>query len=179
MLTNMLLRRAFDEPLSVADVVERARGSAWCNLLHKVDWRGSFLSMDGRTLTCWFAAVDAESIRIALRQSGTDTQSLWPCTVHKPAEPPIPNVIVERSFQEPVTYEEIKLVAQAAIGCFETHRVKYAGTLFSLNRKRMVCMYEAPDAESVRIAQREAELPVDTIWAFKQITPEMLNLPAT
>jgi hypothetical protein len=179
MLTNMLLRRTFDEPLSVADVVERARSSAWCYLLHKVDWRGSFLSMDGRALTCWFSAVDAESVRIALRQSGADTQFLFPCTVHKAAEPPIPNVIVERSFQDPVTYEEVRLVAEAAVGCFETHQVRYARTLFSLDRKRMVCMYAAPDAESVRITQREAGLQVDKIWAFQWISPKMLNLPGT
>ena len=33
----------------------------------------------------------------------------------------------------------------------------------------MLCLYEAPDAESVRQAQREAGVPFERAWAFEAI----------
>jgi hypothetical protein len=174
MSTHMFLRRRFDQPLSVDDVHARARNSDWCYAIHKVDWRGSFLSTDGHTLLCWFTAIDAESVRIALRQSGAEANDLWPGTVHESSEPRVPNVIVERSFKEPVTFAEIQSTEEAAAGCLQVHRVRFARTFLSLDRRRMVCLYQAPDAESVRIAQREAALPLDNVWAFHRIAPETL-----
>ena len=35
-----------------------------------------------------------------------------------------------------------------------------------------MCLYRAPDAESVRIAQREAGMPVERVWSFRQFRPE-------
>jgi hypothetical protein len=29
----------------------------------------------------------------------------------------------------------------------------------------MLCLYQAPDAESVRLAQHQANMPVDRVWA--------------
>ena len=171
MSTNMFLQRTFEQPLSIDDVRERARSSEWCYLMHKVDWRGSFLSADGRTLLCWFTAVDAESIRLALRQSAADTRFLWSGTVYEQPEAPVPNSLVERFFKDPVTFEEVHAVAQAARGCLELHRVKYSRTFFSADRKRMLCFYQAPDAESVRITQRESGLPADSVWALQTISP--------
>jgi hypothetical protein len=39
----------------------------------------------------------------------------------------------------------------------------------------MICLYEAPDAESVRQAQREAGVPFDEAWAFARYGPENLS----
>jgi hypothetical protein len=36
---------------------------------------------------------------------------------------------------------------------------------------RMLCLYEAPDAESVRLANREASLPFDRVWASQIVLP--------
>jgi hypothetical protein len=171
MSTNMFLQRTFEQPVSAEDVRERARSSEWCYLMHKVDWRGSFLSADGRTLICWFTAVDAESIRLALRQSGADIQSLWLGSVYEESEPALPNAVVERSFKDPVTFEEIHARARAGRGCLELHRVKYSRTFFSSDRTRMLCFYQAPDAESVRITQRESGLPAESVWALQTISP--------
>jgi len=179
MATNLFLTRTFDQPLSVADVCERVRTSEWCYAMHKVDWRGSFLAIDGQTMICWFTAADAESVRIALHKSGADTQFLWRGTVHDGREPLVPNVLVERSFEQPVTFAEIQSAAIAGAGCFRMHRVTHARTFFSLDRKHMLCLYGAPDAESVRIAQREVALPHDTVWAFHSITPETVRSAST
>jgi hypothetical protein len=172
MSTHIFLQRRFEQPVSVDEVRERARGDEWCHLVHKVQWRGSFLSRDGHTLVCWFTAADAESIRIAVRQSGADTQFLWAGTVHEEeSPPPVPNALVERSFPDPVTFEEVHAIAKAARGCLQIHRVKYSRSFFSADHKRMLCLYQAPDTESVRIIQREAGLPADSVWALQTIAP--------
>ena len=170
---NMFLLRTFDQPLSVADVYARAQSSDWCYDMHKVAWLGSYLAKSGRSLLCCFTAADAESVRLALHESGANTQYLWAGTVHEAPEAPVPNVLVERSFPAPVAFEEIAAAAQAASACLQVRDVKYARTFFSMDRKRMLCFYDAPDAESVRVAQREAKLPSDAVWAFHTVLPKI------
>ena len=169
MRTHAILERVFDNPLTVDDVLKLARESAWCFDIYKVDWHGSFLAGDGRTMVCWFSAADLESARLALRKSGADLRRFWAGTVHYAPEAANPNVVVERSFEAPVQLADIAAIEDAAAWCLEEHQVKFSHTFFSLDRRRMLCFYEAPDAESVRIAQRKAAMPVDTVWAFSRV----------
>lgn len=172
MTANVFLERTFDEPLTPQDVLEGGRDSAWCFDLHRVRWHGSFLSHDGRAMVCRFSAPDLESARLALRDPDTDLSRLWSGTVHEGRASGRPNVVVERSVAAPVRFEDIVALAHGKAWCLETHRVTHACSYFSLDGKRMLCFYEAPDAEAVRIAQREAAMPVDRVWAGALITPE-------
>jgi uncharacterized protein DUF4242 len=168
-MTHLILERAFDPPRSLADVHEGIRGSGWCFDLYHVAWQGSFLSADGRTMVCSFVAPDVESARVALRKTGADTRRLWAASVHDAPDPGNPNVIVERSFPAPDTFERLKAIVDTKAWCLEQHRVNWARSFLSTDGRRMLCFYGAPDAESVRLAQREAELPVDTVWGFQRI----------
>ena len=51
--------------------------------------------------------------------------------------------------------------------CLDTHGVSFVRTYFSQDRKRMICLYRAPDAEAVREAQRKAGMPLDAVWSFR------------
>ena len=171
MAANLVLERLFAEPLTRADVLDGARESAWCFDLHRVRWHGSFLAHDGRAMVCWFSAADIESARRALRDPDVDLSRLWSGTVYEGPKPATPNVVVERSFATPVRFEDIAAIAGAKAWCLETHKVTHVRTFFSLDRQRMLCFYQAPDAEAVRLAQREAAMPVDAVWACSPITP--------
>ena len=173
-MTHLILERAFDPPRSLADVHEGIRGSGWCFDLYQVAWQGSFLSADGRTMVCSFVAPDVESARVALRKTGADTRRLWAASVHDAPSPGNPNVIVERSFSAPDTFERLKAIVDTKAWCLEQHRVNWARSFLSTDGRRMLCFYGAPDAESVRLAQREAELPVDTVWGFQRIGPDTI-----
>ena len=173
-MTHLILERAFDPPRSLADVHEGIRGSGWCFDLYQVAWQGSFLSADGRTMVCSFVAPDVESARVALRKTGADTRRLWAASVHDAPSPGNPNVIVERSFPAPDTFERLKAIVDTKAWCLEQHRVNWARSFLSTDGRRMLCFYGAPDAESVRLAQREAELPVDTVWGFQRIGPDTI-----
>ena len=50
--------------------------------------------------------------------------------------------------------------------------MKYSHSAHSLDRKRMLCFYAAPDAEAVRSVQREARAPVSAIWAGSFVAPQ-------
>jgi len=173
-MTEMILEREFDPPVTGEAVMDMATESGSCFSLYRVDWNQSFLSADGRRLICWMTAPDAESARVALRQAGIGEHRLWPGTVHDPAGPDAPpwqqaNVLVERSWEEPVAMDDIQAIEDAGAHCLETYRVKFARTFFSLDRKKMICLYRAPDAESVRQAQQKARMPLDTVWACSQV----------
>ncbi|MBZ0252845.1 MAG: DUF4242 domain-containing protein, partial [Candidatus Methylomirabilis sp.] len=52
------------------------------------------------------------------------------------------------------------------------HNVRLLRSYVSPDRLRMICLFEAPDAESVRIANRKAGLPVDRVWTASVHEPE-------
>jgi hypothetical protein len=171
MSVEAFLERTFDEPLTPADVLGGGRDAQWCFDLHRVRWNGSFLARDGRAMICAFSAPDMESARLAMRDPDTDLSRFWPGTVHRAADGIVPNVVVERSFAAPVRYEDIKALGEAKAWCLETYNVRHSHSFFSLDGKRMLCFFAAPDAEAVRSAQREAGATVSGLWAGSPILP--------
>ena len=174
---DILLERSWEPPLSNADMQALATTPHDCFELYRVAWRGSMLSADGRDLVCHFSAPDAESARIALQQEGADVAGLWPGTVHDASGEsgdaiPAGNVAVTRRFDEPVEFAGIQALEEGAAACLELHRVRFLRSFFSFDRRRMICVYRAPDAESVRLAQREARMPVEKVWSFRRYGPE-------
>jgi len=175
-MTDIFVERRWDKGLSEADMQAMFEGAGDCLALRRCDWKGSLLSTDGRDLLCHFCAPDAESVRIALTQAGSPRGSVWTGTIHDApgftaADLARTNVLVSRRFDGPADFGEIQALEDAGKGCLETHRVRFVRTCFSTDRTRMMCLYQAPDAESVRIAQREAGMPVDRVWAFRQFRP--------
>jgi hypothetical protein len=168
-MTHLVLERSFDPPLTVANVQERVRTSGWCFDLHRVNWHGSFLSIGGRQLVCSFESADAESVRIALRMTGTDMRRLWTASVHEASSAEKPNVLVERAFDAPVAFERVHALEESKDWCLAQHRVQWVRSYLSSDGRRMLCLYRAPDAESVRRAQHEAGLEFDALWSFERV----------
>lgn len=173
-MPELFLERSFDPPISRDDVLVMGRKGRDCFALHRVAWQGSHLATGGHRMVCRFSAPDAESVRIALRTTGAPTGRLWEGTVHDGPGyrdgGPAANVLIGRSFDTPLAEEEIEAV-EAHGWCAETHRVTFVRTYVSIDRRRLLCLYRAPDAESVRLAQRSMRLPVDDLWAFTFIGP--------
>lgn len=74
-------------------------------------------------------------------------------------------VVVERNFASPQSDEDMAAVANRERPCLEIFGVTWRRSLLSQDRCRMVCEYDAADAESVRRVQREAEAQFDRVWA--------------
>jgi hypothetical protein len=73
-------------------------------------------------------------------------------------------VVVERIFPEPVDLARLRAAVKDNQGCLDLHQVRYLRGYLSSDRLRMVCLFEAPDAESVRIANRQVGMPYERIW---------------
>lgn len=79
--------------------------------------------------------------------------------------------IVERTFSPPMSDRELSEVSVRMAPCLELHDVQWIRTHLSEDRQRMVCEYQARDAESVRKVQHEAQAKFDRVWAGRLIEP--------
>jgi len=79
--------------------------------------------------------------------------------------------VVERDFGEAVGEADLAATMERMGPCLEQYGLNWVHSYFSQDRTRMVCIYEGPDAESVRAAQRSAEAHFDKIWPAEILLP--------
>jgi hypothetical protein len=72
--------------------------------------------------------------------------------------------MVEQVFTEPFTDERYAEFARKVDPCLEVRNGMWRRSSLSLDRLRMICEFEAPDAESVREALRSAGIAYERIW---------------
>ncbi len=166
-MADVVLERQFNPRLSPEDFLAMAMESADCLSLYRVEWRESFLAREGNRLVCRFSAPDTESVRMIARDVRAQEKVAWAGSVHDSGRDGEANVIVERRFDQPVEVADLQALEDAAAWCLELHQVTFLRTFFSADGKRMLCVYRAPDAESVRLAQQKAKMPVQRAWACR------------
>jgi hypothetical protein len=74
-------------------------------------------------------------------------------------------VVMEQTFEEPLSDEEQARFAKRLDECLEMRNGAWARSYLATDRRRMICEFEAPDAESVRQALRSSGLSFDRVWA--------------
>jgi hypothetical protein len=73
-------------------------------------------------------------------------------------------VIVDQVFTEPFTDERYAAFAKQLDPCLEVRNGAWRRSSLSLDRLRMTCEFEAPDADSVREALRSAGIAFERVW---------------
>lgn len=73
-------------------------------------------------------------------------------------------IVVERSFEVPQSDADMSAVADRERPCLAAYQATWRRSLISSDRKRMICEYEAADAETMRRIQREAGALFERIW---------------
>lgn len=76
----------------------------------------------------------------------------------------LPHLIIEQTFDPPLSDEEHSRMGKALDGCLEMRSARWMRSYLSSDRKRMVCEFEAPDAQSVREAYRAAGVQFERVW---------------
>jgi hypothetical protein len=74
-------------------------------------------------------------------------------------------VLVEHTFSEPLSDERFSAAAKQLDPCLEIRNGMWRRSSLSRDRLRMVCEFEAPDAQSVREAFRSANIAFDRVYA--------------
>jgi hypothetical protein len=75
------------------------------------------------------------------------------------------HLIVEQTFATPLTDEEHNRAALRLDPCLEAHGAQWMRSYLSTDRLRMVCEFEAADAEAVRASYRSAGAPFERVWS--------------
>ena len=81
------------------------------------------------------------------------------------------HIIVERSFDPPITQATMDSIGARIGKCLDLYGVRWLGSHVSVDRTRMVCVFEAADAQSVRDVQNTAEAPFDRVWRADILSP--------
>jgi hypothetical protein len=77
----------------------------------------------------------------------------------------MPVLVVEHSFDPPIT-EDLLKSAFARLGpCLAAHGATWLRSYVSTDGSRMICEFEAADAEAVRASLRSADTPFDRVWS--------------
>lgn len=173
-MTEVIVERHPFEPLTAADAAAIIAGGDDCRAIHRLTWHRSLLSADGQQMICHLTSPDLESVRLALKM-GPQPMSfdVWSCTVRDApglsnAELAQANVLAGFKFERPVTAEALTVIEGNAGVCLKNHRVRSLRSFISSDGRRVICLCRAADAESVRIALRESELPVERVYALQQ-----------
>lgn len=85
------------------------------------------------------------------------------------AQVPTVGVLVERRFDAPLTETELGALRHTSERCMQLHRVRWEETFLASDGSRMLCRFSAPDVESVRMALRQAKVPVDAVWSYRPL----------
>ena len=73
-------------------------------------------------------------------------------------------MVLEQSFETPISPEELNATAKRVDRCLEAHGATWVRSYLSTDRKRLICEFEAADAERVRESYRSAGVPFERCW---------------
>lgn len=82
------------------------------------------------------------------------------------------HIIVEQTFDPPLTDEAFSRLAARVEPCLEQYGVAWVRSFMAADRRRMICHFEAADAETVRAAYRSADARFDRAWTAEVRSPE-------
>lgn len=139
-------------------------------------WKYSLLSSDRRRIFCIYDAPDAESVRVSYRQGGGVFKRIWSGTMVTPeGELPERNEKILKVFEgtcpDGFTWEKWDEANSHVLPCYAEEGVEWVRSYVALDRTRVVCEINAPDAEVIRNAHRRFNIPFDRVWSAMVIKP--------
>ena len=146
------------------DMGHLAHETKECRALYRVQFEESFSEKKGVRLICHFSAPDAESVRMALRCSGVDINSVWAGTIHERLNLLRANVVVEHSLGPSPKKAASEVVDDIASEWLDRYGFRLARGMVSHDCTRMIGLYEVLDTESIRLAGNEGRLPATSLW---------------
>jgi Protein of unknown function (DUF4242) len=147
-----------------------------CLTERNATWRYSLLSVDRHRMICTFDAPDAESVRQSYRKAGGFFNRIWAGEIIQPeGDRPQRNEAILKVFEGTYpggfTQEQWDEGNRLILPCYATQGVEWIQSHVSLDRTRLVCELNSPDAETIREAHRRFNIPFDRVWSAMIIQP--------
>ena len=77
----------------------------------------------------------------------------------------MPTIVLEHRFEDREFDENRYAEAQQSNrGCMDAHDVRHVISYLTPDMRRMICIFEAPDAEAVRRMSRQLGYSYDVVW---------------
>jgi uncharacterized protein DUF4242 len=73
-------------------------------------------------------------------------------------------LVLEHTFDDPISDQALNDSAKRMDQCLEAYGARWIRSYLSKDRKRMICEFEAADAEQIRTSARAAGVPFDRCW---------------
>jgi hypothetical protein len=83
----------------------------------------------------------------------------------------MPRFLIERNFAEAI--EVTKEGADQVRQINDEEGVRWLFSFLSPDKRKTYCLYEAPNAEAIRVAARRANIPADVVIEVSELRPEM------
>jgi hypothetical protein len=175
-MSDVSYLRPMIPPIGPEDVGQMARHAGSCFNIHRVDWVQSNLAVDGGRMLCWYRAPDAESVRIALRQLGSDMSAVWAAAVvgnggGRAQGSPDDETVAEFAFRGLGDAERQRAIHVAISAALEGQALSIARTFASTDGARFVCIVRDHDEAAVKEALADAS--PSAIWRSRAFTPSL------
>jgi hypothetical protein len=89
----------------------------------------------------------------------------------------MPLFLIERSFAEDVDVDAAQAAHIKHIN--DEIGIEWLYSFLSADKRKTYCLYEAPNAEAIRLAARRLNIPADAIIAVSELRPEQFSADAT
>jgi Protein of unknown function (DUF4242) len=162
-------------PLTPEAPTDTDRRVLACLAERSATWRYSLLSRDRLRMICTFDAPDAESVRESYRKGGGVFSRIWageliqPQSIQPRCHPSLLKVI-EGTYR-PLQQEEWSELKSKTLSCYAQRGIEWIQSYLSLDRTRLICELNAPDAQSVREAQHRVGVSFDRVWSATIVKP--------
>ena len=88
----------------------------------------------------------------------------------------MPLFLIERSFAEDVNLDSAQAANVKHIN--DEIGIEWLYSFLSEDKRKTYCLYEAPNAEAIRMAARRLSIPADAIIPVSELRPEQFALSA-
>ena len=165
-MSTVVVERSFAEPVAFEDIQSLEDRGGWCLEAHGVRFLKTYFSRDRRRMICLYEAPDAESVRLAEEKAGVPFEHAWATQVihHAEPEPRGDAIVVERLLPQPFDETAIRDAVAGGAWCLQQYACRIVWTYLSGDGRRCVCVFGAPDAESVRQVQKTMGMPYEAAW---------------
>lgn len=166
----IVVETVVEQPLTDEALQEADSRALPCLQARNARWCYSLLSSNRQRMICTFEAPDVESVRVAYRKARVEFNRMWAAEMLVPEgatpmwnEPALK--VLESSYPDGLTDQQWQEASQLMLPCYAERKIEWLRSYVSLDRTRVVCEFNAPDAEVIREAHHKFGVAFDRVWS--------------